>query len=170
VRRDQVGREIQVHQLAREPGRGPERGQLLPRARAVAGLLLELPPDGQLGILDRAVGRVDIERARRDLEQDPLGRCPPLANEEDPIVGVDRDDRDRTRMAGDVALGARPVGPFDRVDAELEIAAAMEDAPIDDALDELVVGRTSVRVGRWGVARRRSATIVDRAGRAGPIG
>jgi hypothetical protein len=30
-------------------------------------------------------------------------------------------------MAGDVAFGAAAVGPFDRVDPELEIAAAMED-------------------------------------------
>jgi hypothetical protein len=44
-------------------------------------------------------------------------------------------------VARDVALRARAVGALDRVDAELEIAAAMEDAGIDDPLDELVVGR-----------------------------
>jgi len=40
----------------------------------------------------------------------------------------------------DVALGPRPVGPLDRVDAELQVAAAMEDPRCDDALEE-VVGR-----------------------------
>lgn len=57
-------------------------------------------------------------------------------------------------MAGDVALVARSVGPLDRVDPELEVAAAVEDARIDDPLDELVVGRADLgrAVGRAGVA------------------
>jgi hypothetical protein len=41
---------------------------------------------------------------------------------------------------GDIALGLCPVGPLDRVDAERQVAAAMEDPRSDDAFEE-VVGR-----------------------------
>jgi hypothetical protein len=60
-------------------------------------------------------------------------------------------------VGGDVALVAGAVGPLDRVDPELEVATTMEDAGIDDPLDELVVGRADL--GRWGC----------RAGGTGPI-
>jgi hypothetical protein len=148
-----------MHQLGREAGRGPELGELPPGTGTVAGLLLELAPRGELGVLDRPRRLVDVERAGRDLEQQPLGRTPPLADEEELAVGVDGDDRDRSRMAGDVALGAAAVGPLDRVDPELEVVAAMEDPPLDDALGEVGVRRRA--------GRRRGR---DRAGRAGPIG
>ena len=42
-----------MHQLRREPGRGPERAELAPRAGPEAGLLLELAPRGDVGILGR---------------------------------------------------------------------------------------------------------------------
>ena len=47
-------------------------------------------------------------------------------------------------MTDDVALRARPVGPFDRVDLERQIAPAVQDARIDDPLDELGVGRVGI--------------------------
>jgi len=43
-------------------------------------------------------------------------------------------------MDRDVTLGLRAVGPLDRVDAERQVAAAIQDPRRDDALDE-VVGR-----------------------------
>jgi len=47
-------------------------------------------------------------------------------------------------MADDVARGPRAVGPLDRVDAERQVAAVMNDLGIDDPLDEVVVGRAGV--------------------------
>jgi hypothetical protein len=73
-------------------------------------------------------------------------------DEEDPILGVDRDDRDRPGVADDVPRGARAIGPLDRVDAECQIAALMNDLRIDDPLDEVVVGRAGIDRG-FGVAR-----------------
>src|SRR5207245_2800551 len=68
----------------------------------------------------------------------------------------DGHDRHGARVAGDVALRPRTVGPLDRVDPEGQVVAPMEDPRRDDALDELVV--VGPRSG-W----------LDRAGRAGPI-
>jgi len=61
-------------------------------------------------------------------------------------------------MPRDVAFGPAPIGSFDRIDPELEIAAAVEDARTDDPLDELVVGRPDARdiVGRGRRIRRRA--------------
>jgi len=53
-------------------------------------------------------------------------------------------------MGRDVPLRPRPVGPLDRVDLEGQVAAAVEDAAIDDPLGELVVGRIR---GQGSVAR-----------------
>jgi hypothetical protein len=71
---------------------------------------------------------VDVEAPGRDLEQDRGRGNAVLADECDAIVRVDRDDRDRSGVAGDVARRARSVGPFDRVDAEGQVAAMVEDA------------------------------------------
>ena len=48
----------------------------------IAGLLLELPRRRQVRVLGRAGGLVDVEAARRDLEQQATDRRPPLADEE----------------------------------------------------------------------------------------
>src|SRR6185369_7450189 len=58
----QLGREIEVHQLAREAGRRPEGRQPLPSTGAIPGLLFELAPGGEVRILDPARGLVDVER------------------------------------------------------------------------------------------------------------
>jgi hypothetical protein len=52
-------------------------------------------------------------------------------------------------MARDVPLGAAAVGSLDRVDPELEIAAAVENPRRDDPLDELGV-RGLIGVARVG--------------------
>jgi hypothetical protein len=46
----------------------------------------------------------------------------------------------------DVPGGARSIGAFDRVDAEGQVAPAVDDMGIDDALDE--IGPGGVRRGR----------------------
>ena len=73
-RRRQVGGEVQVHQLVGEARRRVERRELLPRPGAQAGLLLELAPGGDLGILLGAVVG-DVEAAGRDLEQGRVRRA-----------------------------------------------------------------------------------------------
>lgn len=51
-------------------------------------------------------------------------------------------------MAGDVSLGAAAVCSLDRVDPELQVAAAVEDPRFDDPLDEIGVGTVvGVRAG-----------------------
>jgi hypothetical protein len=90
--------------------------------------------------LDGAV-RLAIERAGRDLEQRPARGVAPLAHEEHPILGVDRDDADAARMSGDVAGRAVAVRCLDRVDAELENPAPAEDLGGDERLAQRVVRR-----------------------------
>jgi hypothetical protein len=159
-----------VHQLAREAGRRPERREPPPGPGSESGLLLELARCGVGRVLDGA-GRLvdDVQAARRDLPERSAGRGPPLADEDDPVRVVDRDDRDGSRMAGDVALVARPVGPFHGVPAELALPAAMEHARIYHPLQDHVFGRADLRraVGRAGVAgptlRFRQAATVSRS-------
>jgi hypothetical protein len=126
-----------VHQLRREAGRGPERGKPLPRPRPVAGLLLELAARRDLGVLDLAGRRIDVERPGRNLEQHAAGRQPELADHEDAIGVVDREHRHGAGMPDDVTLAARAVGPLDRVDAELHVVALVDHPRIDDALGEV---------------------------------
>jgi hypothetical protein len=70
-------------------------------------------------------------------------------------------------MADDITRGPSAIGAFDRVDAERQVPAAMDDPGVDDSLEQVVDGfrrraRTvRVRVGRMGV---------DRTGGAGPVG
>lgn len=142
--RAQVGGQVEVHQLAGEAGSRPEGAQLPPGRGPVAGLLLELATRRELRVLDRAGRRVDVERPGRDLEQDTARRRAVLADQEDLVVGIDRDDRDGTRMTGDIALGPRPVRALDGVDPERQVAAPMEDPRFDDPLDEVVGGRGGV--------------------------
>ena len=64
----------------------------------------------------------DVERAGRDLEQRLADGDPVLADEQHPVLGVDRHDRDRPGMPGDVTSRARAVGALDRVDPEGQVA------------------------------------------------
>jgi hypothetical protein len=141
-----------VHQLAREAGGRPERAQREPRAGAVAGLLLELASSGELRVLGSGGVLGRVEAPGRDFEQDALRRRPPLADEQDAILGVDRDDRDRAGVTDDVALRTGAVGPLDRIDPEGEVATTVEDATVDDPLDELIVGGPRIERG-LGLAR-----------------
>lgn len=166
--RIEVAGEVQHHPLRREARRSPELGQALPAPGAVTGLLLELAPGSEAGVLDLARGRIDVERSGRDLKKDAIGRRAPLANEQDVAGRIDRDDGDRAGVARDVALGATAVGPLDRVNPELEVAAAVQDARRDDPLDELLV-LGSDGIGRGRRVRRRARGFGRvRAGGAGP--
>jgi hypothetical protein len=83
------------------------------------------------------------------------------------VVRVHGDDRDRARMPDDVPGGPAAVAPFDRVDAERQVAAPMDDAGVDDPLEQVVDGfRRRARTVRVRVGRRG----VDRTGGAGPVG
>ncbi len=62
----------------------------------------------------------------------------PLAHEEQPVVLVEREHRDRARVPDDVARSPRAVGALDRVDAELHVPPAVDDLGRDDALLERV--------------------------------
>jgi hypothetical protein len=75
-----------------------------PRPGPQAGLFLELPPRGRLRVLLDSRG-VDVETAGGDLEERPAGRHAVLPDEGDPLLFVERDDRDRTGVAGDVTGG-----------------------------------------------------------------
>ena len=55
-------------------------------------------------ILDCARRRVHVKRSSRNLEERLARGDPELADHEDVVVGVDREDRDRTRMADDLAF------------------------------------------------------------------
>src|SRR6185312_13016434 len=119
------------------------------------------------GVLRVLIGAVvgDVEAAGRDLAQDPSRREAELADEQDAVLVVDGDDRDRARMAGDVALGARAVGALDGVDPERQVAAVMEDPGIDDVLDEIgpggiLRGRLAVLVG---IGRQLGTAVVSSA-------
>jgi hypothetical protein len=50
-----------------------------------------------------------------------------LTHEEHAVLLVERDDRDRARMPGDLALRTRAVRSLDRVDAERQVVALVED-------------------------------------------
>jgi hypothetical protein len=63
-----------------------------------------------------------------------------LPDEEHPILGIDRQDRDGAWMARDLARAAGSVGPLDRVDPEGQVAAPVENLRLDDALDEIGPG------------------------------
>jgi len=72
-------------------------------------------------------------------------------------------------MTDDVALRARAIGSLDRVDPEGQIAPPVEDARIDDPLDELSVGRAGFD-GRLGVGRAVGWVGRARTGSSGPGG
>ena len=72
------------------------------------------------------------------------GGDPPLADEQEAAVVVEREDGDRARVADDVALAGRAVGALDGVDAELEVVPAVDDVAGDDALGERIVGGVGV--------------------------
>ena len=59
------------------------------------------------------VTSIDVERAGRDLQQDAVRWMPPLVHEQHVLVGIERDDRDRARMAADVAGCDGSVGASD---------------------------------------------------------
>jgi hypothetical protein len=62
-----------------------------------------------------------------------------LTDEQDSILFVKRDDGDRPRMAANLASSPRSVGPLDRVDAERQVVALVEDLRLDDPLFERIV-------------------------------
>jgi hypothetical protein len=80
---------------------------------------------------------MDVEPAGRDLEQGPIGRQPPLADERHATLGIERDDRHGTRVTRDLARAAGPIGPLDRVDAERQELALVEDTRVDDPFGEV---------------------------------
>ena len=82
----------------------------------------------------------DVERAGRDLEQRLADGDPVLPDEQDPVLVVDGEDRDRARVADDVARPARAIGALDRVDPEGQVAAAVDDPRVDDALGQIGPG------------------------------
>ena len=133
-----------MHQLGREPGRGPERAELLPAPGAVAGLLLQLAPGRQLRILDGTADRVAIQRPGGDLEQRSAGRLAPLAHEQEAVRLVERDDGHRARVAHHVAPMAAAIGALGRLDSHLQVAPAMDDLGRDQALREAPVDVVAV--------------------------
>ena len=64
---------------------------------------------------------------------------PPLADQQDAVLGIDRDDRHAARVGRDVACRAVAVGRLDGVHAELEDAAAAEDLGRDEPLAQRIV-------------------------------
>ena len=90
-----------------KPGAEKKLPELPPRPGPQPGLLLELARAARSGSsFDAVVG--DVEAAGRDLEQDRAGGERGTGGRAGPVLGVDRDDRDRARMAGDVALEREP--------------------------------------------------------------
>jgi hypothetical protein len=61
-----------------------------------------------------------------------------LTHQQDALELIEGDDRDRTGVAADLAARARSIGPLDRVDAERQVVALVEDLRIDDPLLERV--------------------------------
>jgi hypothetical protein len=95
-----------VDQLGREPGGRPERTDPLPLGRPLTGLLLQFTGCREIRVLDLAGRLVYVTGTGRDLEQGLPGGRPELADEQDPIVGVDGDDRHGAGMGHDLALVA----------------------------------------------------------------
>jgi hypothetical protein len=126
-----------MHQLVREAGRRKERAELSPCTRTQPGLLLELASRSEVGVLLRAVIGY-VQSTGRDLEQGVVRREAPLADQGYPTRRIDGHDRDRARMPREIAGRTRAVGSLDRVDPELDERAPMDDAPIDDALAQVV--------------------------------
>ena len=125
---------------AANPGAVQKLARASPRSGPVAGLLLELAAGGERPVLDVAGRRIDVERAGRDLEEDAPAGSAELADEQHAgRLGRGRGSRPR-RMADDVALGARAVGPLDRVDAERQVVAVVEDPRLDEGLGQVSVG------------------------------
>ncbi len=148
----EVRREVQVHQLRREAGRRPERR----RAAATERARMPVSSSSSRGAATAGSSSApvdlidDVQRAGRDLQQDAARRVPPLVHEQHVVVSIEREDRDRARMAADVAGCDRAVGASDRVHPEREVPAAVENA----ALDELFA-KIGVRIGRRGVGALR---------------
>src|SRR5204862_652606 len=97
-----VLREVEMHLLAAEAGRRPERRQLAPAPTRQSALLAQLAPRRRrrlLALLPRPGGQ---------LEQPPPGRLAQLPNEGDAAVAVDCHDRHRAGMLDDLALVLAP--------------------------------------------------------------
>ena len=62
-----------------------------------------------------------------------------LADEQHVVVVVEREDRDRARMAADVTRRRAAIGAPDRVDAERQVATRVEDLRFDELFAQLVV-------------------------------
>ena len=96
--------EVERHQLAAEAGDGPELRHLGPLAARQTGLLCELAPGSDEGLLTGPV-----ERACRELDEVLPGRLAQLAHEGDLPLRVDGDDHDRAGMLDDLALVVAPL-------------------------------------------------------------
>jgi hypothetical protein len=72
--------EVQMHQLCREAGRRPERGDMTPGAGTHARLFLELPRRSDGRILERARDLIHVQRPGWDLQQDAARGVPPLVH------------------------------------------------------------------------------------------
>ena len=77
-----------------------------------------------------------------------------------------REDRDGARVADDLARPARAVGPLDRVDPERQVAAAMEDPRVDDALVEVGPGGSSAPSSAGAVVAQATTAHVRGEGQA----
>ena len=162
-----------MHQLGGEPGRRPERGQLPPARRPGS----RSPPRARAA--RRGPGPRSRPSPRRRRASRPGSRAATRSagvrhwrTSRTPPVGVDRDDRDGARVAGDVALGAacrrraRSCRPGTRGTGRGGGRAGRRPArrARRRTARECVVGRGHR------IRRRARRWRLDRAGRAGPIG
>src|SRR5207253_7096617 len=109
--------DVQRHALPAEAGRRPERRHLVPLAAAQTRLLLELA----LRRRERLLALVD--RACRHLDELLARRLAQLSHEDDVVVPVDGDDRDRARVFDDLALVVAPA-----LDDDVDELAVVDDA------------------------------------------
>ena len=129
----EAGREEQVHALVGEARRAPEARRVGARSRR----------DGRSPRPARAAPRAPGPRPRRPRPRSsvPAGssrsacadRGPELADEEQLVAG-ERHDDDRAGMLDDLARVPSALGVGDRVDAERQVAAAMDDATLQRRL------------------------------------
>jgi hypothetical protein len=132
----EIGGQKEVHPFGGKPGGRPEAGQGAPATGPIPGLLFQLPAGRRSRVLGLPVV-VDVEGAGGNLQEGLSGRRAELPDEEDGSVGVEGDDGDGPRVPADVPLVAGSVGPFDGVNPEGQVAAAVEDAGLHHPFGEV---------------------------------